>query len=143
MARYKPEQGRMARLAVFWSLAVLIFYGCYSLRAELAGTWAALRAPIGDIVIPVLGIELSPAFLIVTAIFGTGLFLLYRWLEKPKNADLLIDTEGELKKVTWPTGPEVVNSSMIVIVSVLIIMGFLALADFVIGRIAGRLLGIS
>ena len=59
------------------------------------------------------------------------------------TADLLIDTESELKKVTWPTGEEVANSSFVVIVSVLFIMGFLAVADFIIAKLAGRLLGLS
>jgi hypothetical protein len=33
---------------------------------------------------------------------------------RPTVADLLIDTETELRKVTWPTVPEAVNSSIVV-----------------------------
>ncbi len=64
-----------------------------------------------------------------------GVVLLLRWQQRPKVADLLIDTEAELKKVTWPTGQEVMNSSMVVVVCVLLIGAFLALADLFLARI--------
>lgn len=141
MSSYKPEQGRMARMATFWSLAILVFYGCYSLRGYLT-RFDSLSGAIGGLSIPILGIALSPAFLIAALLFGAAMFLLVRWQSTPKVADLLIETESEMKKVTWPTGTEVINSSVVVIVSVLVMMGFLALSDFVISQLAGALLGI-
>ena len=36
--------------------------------------------------------------------------------------------------MTWPTIPEAVNSSLVVIACVLFLMAFLAGADFVLGR---------
>ena len=65
-----------------------------------------------------------------------GLFLLKRWQNKPKMADLLIDTEGELRKVSWPTIDEVLTTSMVVVVFVVFIGAFLALTDMVFGRLA-------
>jgi preprotein translocase SecE subunit len=62
-------------------------------------------------------------------------FFLYRWLEKPVNADLLIDTESELRKVTWPTFKDVVNSSLVVIICVVFLMAFLAGTDWMIARV--------
>jgi preprotein translocase SecE subunit len=144
MAGYKKDQGRMARMAAFWSLAALIFYGCTSLRAELAGRWSgALGRPLIASVpeLPVLGVQLSAAFLIATLLFVGAIWLLYRQVEKPKNADLLIETEAELRKVTWPTGKEVIGSSTVVILSVLFLMAFLAGADVVLARIARVILG--
>ena len=137
---YKKDQGRMARMAVFWSIAILIFWGCRSLNLQLAEWFPALRKPIGGVVIPVLGIDLSPSFLIATAVFALGIFALWRWTETPKIADLMIETELELRKVTWPTMPEVVNSSIVVIVCVVVLMAFLAGSDLLLGRIAKALL---
>jgi preprotein translocase SecE subunit len=84
--------------------------------------------------LPVLGVELTPAFLIAAALFLGGAFLIYRWLDRPKNADLLIETESELRKVSWPTLPEAMNGSTVVILCVAFLMVFLAGADWVLGR---------
>ena len=134
---YKPDQGRIARLAAFWSLAILILYGCTSLYAELSSRFDGLlgRPLLASLQkIPVLGLKLSPALLITALVLGAALYFLHRWQNTPKMADLLIDTEAELRKVTWPTFPEAVNSSIIVIVCVLFLMGFLAGADWMLGR---------
>ena len=130
-------------MAAFWSLAVLWFYGCTSLNAELSGRWtSSLGVPlIGSFPeIPVLGVELTGGFLIATVLFAGGMYALYTWLERPKSADLLIETEQELRKVTWPTGGEVINSSIVVIVCVLFLMSYLAAADWFLARIARVLL---
>jgi preprotein translocase SecE subunit len=137
---YRKDQGRLARTIAFWTLAILIFYGCSSLRSELASRFPAMGSPVGGMVIPVLGLELTPAFLLAAALFCTGLYFVQRWSSKPKNADLLIDTELELRKVTWPTYQEVVNSSLVVVFCVLFLMGFLAGADWFLARLARRLL---
>ena len=68
------------------------------------------------------------------------LFLAHRWLESPKIADLLIDTETELRKVTWPSGQEVLNSSIVVVVCVVVLMAFLAGADWFLARLVNPIL---
>ncbi len=134
---YRKDQGRMARMTAFWSLAILIFYGCVSLRTELmALAPESLGQPIGGVRVPVLGLDLSPALLITGAVLGLALWLLYRWEQKPKNADLLIETESELRKVSWPSLDEAINGSWAVMMTVLVLMGFLAGVDFLLGRVA-------
>jgi preprotein translocase subunit SecE len=50
----------------------------------------------------------------VIALFG---MMIYRWVAvKPNSVDFLIATEGEMKKVNWPTRREVIGSTLIVIV---------------------------
>ena len=59
---YKQDQGRYARLAAFWSLAILIFYGCTSLYTELASRFSgALKAPLIAAMpkVPVLGLSVN------------------------------------------------------------------------------------
>jgi preprotein translocase SecE subunit len=140
---YRKDQGRMARMAAFWSLAILCFYGCTSLQTyipRLPGIGSRLGRPIGGLRIPILGLELTGALLITVVVLAGGLVLLHRWLEKPRNAELLIETESELRKVTWPTIDEAVKSSIVVIVCVVLLMAFLAGADFVLGQWAVRIL---
>lgn len=131
---YKKDQGRMARMTAFWSLAILVFYGSASLKTELVARSNALAQPIGGIRLPVLGVNLSPAFLIAAIVFGVGMWLLNRWLARPRYADLLIETETELRKVTWPTIEETINGSVVVILCVVFIMVYLAGADWLLGR---------
>ena len=87
-----------------------------------------------------LGTPVSPAFLICGGIFVVGTWLIHRWQARPKVADLLIDTESELRKVTWPTMDEVINSSLVVIVCVLLLFAFLAAADWFLARVMNTLL---
>lgn len=140
MSSYKPDQGRMVRMAVFWSSAALALFGCTSLHTLLASSFSSLAAPIGGIRIPVFGVDLTPAFLITTGLLAVLAFVLYRWQQQPKTADLLIETEAELKKVTWPTLNEVINSSIVVIVFVLVLMGYLAGTDYLLGNLFTRIL---
>jgi preprotein translocase SecE subunit len=121
-----------------------VFYGCYSFHHEVLLKYftATLGVPLIPAMrkIPILGIEFNGAFLISLAVLSGLLWLLYRWEQKPKIADLLIETESEMRKVTWPSVPEAVNSSIVVIVCVAFLMAFLAGADWFLGRIATQVL---
>jgi preprotein translocase SecE subunit len=133
-APYREDQGRHTRMAAFWGVVFFLGFGCRFLHDVLI-QWPSLRAPLGGIRIPVVGVDLSPAFLVSALIFGAGVLLIHRWQQRPKVADLLIDTESELKKVSWPKGSEVWNASLVVMLSVVILGGFLALADVFLFRL--------
>lgn len=137
---YKKDQGRMARMAAFWSLAVLSLYGCVQLHSELSARFASMAQPFFGIRIPILGLDLSPALLIAAVLGAGALLLLYRYLDRPKQADLLIQTESELRKVTWPTLQDAINSSIVVLITVVFLMAFLATSDFLLGKWANLVL---
>ncbi|MFT5050200.1 MAG: preprotein translocase SecE subunit [Chlamydiales bacterium] len=131
----------MARMAAFWVLAILIFYGCTSLRRELSAFFPdALGPAINGMRVPILGMDLSPALLIAGLTLAASVWLLHRLLDTPAKADLLIETEAELKKVTWPSMNDAVQGSVVVIITVLFLMAFLAGADWFIGNIARMIL---
>jgi len=138
-ARYREDQGRHVRMAAFWSVAFFLIFGCSFLHGVLT-QWDSLRQPLSGIRLPVVSVDLSPAFLICFTLFTGGILLIHRWQQKPKVADLLIDTEAELRKVTWPKGQEVWNSAIVVIVSVVILGVFLALADALLYRVVDYLI---
>ncbi|MSR61713.1 MAG: preprotein translocase subunit SecE [Planctomycetes bacterium] len=130
-------------MAAFWALIAFLLFGCSFLH-NLLVQWESLTVPLGGIRIPVVGVDLTPAFLICFLIFCAGAILIRSWQQRPKVADLLIDTEAELKKVTWPGGQEVWNASIVVIVSVILLGGFLAVADIFLFRLMRYvILGIS
>lgn len=140
---YKEDQGRLARLVVFWVLALFAFFGCYAFYNEvLRNYFESLREPLVPAMkkLPILGIEFNGAFLIALVLFLVAAWLLLRWLQRPKIADLLIETESEMRKVTWPTLSEAMNSSIVVIVCVLFLMVYLAGADWLLGQWATRVL---
>ena len=57
--------------------------------------------------------------------------LIYRWVgTKPRTCDFMIATEGEMKKVNWPSRKEVVGSTWIVICCVFLMAALLFGADF-------------
>jgi preprotein translocase subunit SecE len=51
----------------------------------------------------------------------------------------LQDVQAETKKVTWPSRRDVVGSTLVVIVAVFIIAGFLGVIDFVLSLLIGVL----
>lgn len=50
-----------------------------------------------------------------------------------KIAKWFRDLKSEAKKVVWPTGKQVVNNTIIVIIAAIVICLFVALLDFVFG----------
>jgi preprotein translocase subunit SecE len=56
-----------------------------------------------------------------------------------KAQDFLVDVWTELKKSSWPTRKELVDSTIVVIVTVLVLGMFVALADLVFLRIIALL----
>lgn len=139
---YKQDQGRLARMAAFWALALLVLYGCRSLYITLPGISAKLGEPLvaGFQKLPLLSLNLNWALVIAALALAAGWLLLYRWQQTPKVADLLIDTETELTKVTWPTISDAVNSSLVVVAVVLFLMVFLAGTDALLGLWTTRVL---
>ena len=56
-----------------------------------------------------------------------------------KLRDFLQEVAAELKKSAWPTRKELIDSTMVVIVTVVILGVFVALADVIFLRIIGLL----
>ncbi len=129
---YKPEQGRATRLAALSVLVALAYYASFSLYRFLSWDWAT--ADLG-FTIPVLEIPVSPAFLISLGVFVVAFLLLRSAVNRPKAAELLIDTEGEIRRVTWPTWPDTLNGSLVVIVTVFAMLVILSFTDFFLSHV--------
>jgi preprotein translocase SecE subunit len=127
-------------MSAFWGLFLLLGYGC------LGGLVITLRGWFGSEPLmeplPVVGtIDLAKVLAIGT--LAVGGFVIHRILNQPKLADLLIDTENELKKVTWPSAGETVNGTIAVIVTVAILVAFLSVSDLVLTAVLTRLMGVT
>ncbi len=58
-----------------------------------------------------------------------------------KIISFLKESRAELKKVNWPSKEEVLTSTRVVIISILIIAGVIAVVDFVIKTVVFAIIG--
>jgi preprotein translocase SecE subunit len=127
MLKYRPGEGVFARGTAFWSLAGFAFLAGRRLYFWVQRWEFPNRVLVDDI--PVLGMPLTPAFLMGVALFLGAAFGLLKLINAPKVADLLIETELEMKKVTWPSADDSRKASFVVFVCVVIFLAFFWVAD--------------
>jgi preprotein translocase subunit SecE len=54
--------------------------------------------------------------------------------ERTGPVQFLREVRGELRKVAWPTRPEIINYSIIVLITVVVLTIFIATLDFAFGE---------
>ncbi len=103
---YKRNQGKRIRTITFISVVGIAAIGAYKL-SDVLSSYRYTSSPFVQFGIPVL--------------MMAGVALLMFWIvNRPKSADFLIATEGEMKKVSWSSRKEVIGSTKVVIVTTLI-----------------------
>lgn len=126
---YKPGQGYFTRLGTAIGAGVLTVWGAFFLLDELSG----LLDPNAGYYYPVqYGVAVG--FIVVMGALIYWIVGLNR-----KANDFFIATEGEMKKVSWSSRQEVVRSTKVVIVTVVLMAAFLFLADILFMEIFGAL----
>jgi preprotein translocase SecE subunit len=124
----KPGLGKWARgAALAGALAVVGFGGFsfYMVPPTSSVWWTDLwkNRVLGFLV------TLKPILFPAAGIFlalGYGAFL---FLNRERSVDFLVETEGEMRKVSWPARKEYVGSSVVVLVVVLVVSLFLTAVD--------------
>jgi preprotein translocase subunit SecE len=110
---YKPTQGKFVRQLTFVALAVVCAFAAFSLSTNI------------------LDSEAQPVRVGVP--FGLWLLLCwvaFRVVNLPQFAEFLISVESELDKVVWPGRKQVMQSTVVVIVTMLFLGAFLFGVDF-------------
>ena len=115
MPIYKKGQGKYTRVVTAVSAIALAIIAAMALSNFL-------EAYVDSTIIQ-FGV---PSALVV----AVGLFVLWV-VNRPKSADFLIATEGEMKKVSWSSKKEIVGSTKVVIVTTLILAMILFVVDLV------------
>jgi preprotein translocase subunit SecE len=111
---YKPNQGRMVRQATFVALALVVAFGCFSLSNGL------------------LGGELQPVRVgVPLGVWLVLCWVAFRVVNMSRFAEFLIAVESELDKVVWPGRKQVMQSTVVVIVTMLFLGVFLAAVDYI------------
>jgi preprotein translocase SecE subunit len=135
---YRKGLGVYSRIAVGIALGILALFASISLYnalIDLPSIAEGARIPLIDVG---LTWGLVCAFLLFVFLgFLIGIFVAgFETGIKPldnsgkKTIEFLIDTQGELQKVSWPTRYELVGSTAVVIVSVIVIGIFILGVDW-------------
>ncbi len=110
--RYKPLQGRHARLATAIGLGAVVALGLLQLYYNLGD-----HPKMTQLAIPAaLGVVLG--------------WLVYRVVEYPPFVEFLIATEAEMNKVSWTSRDELKRATAVVLVTVALMAVFLFGVDF-------------
>jgi preprotein translocase SecE subunit len=68
-------------------------------------------------------------FFPAAGLFLVSLVAFHLYLNRPKVGEFLIETQGEMRRVSWPTRREWVGSTVVVLCLVAVLSGFLYAAD--------------
>ena len=119
---YKRSQGRRVRQLTVTGLGLFLAWGLYSLSVQLVSAkpadWESGRWIWVAYGVPVL----------IGVVFSWGLFRIYNW---PRFADFLIATEAEMGKVSWSTRSELQRATIVIVLTLFLMSGFLLSVDFV------------
>ena len=113
---YKKGQGKYARGIGYAIAAVLMLFGAFRLHATF--NVPGQHVWVADV--PILG-DITLYKAIALGAFLLGLLVCHIILNKANLVDLLIDTEQEMRKVSWPSAKDVKSSTIVVVVVTFII----------------------
>jgi preprotein translocase subunit SecE len=125
---YKKSQGVSVRIGTAIGVVVVALVLCDYV-------WVLLNRHLPDTLQWKVFLEYAVPMLLFIAIGLTAAF----YLNKPQFADFLIATESEMKKVSWSSRAELVGSTTVVIVTVLVLAAVIWVVDtfFVFGLTKG------
>lgn len=120
---YKPEEATTSRGLIGVMVMAILGYGVFSLYEFLNMEFWRRDLTGGTEELVSLRIVVA---VILFAAAGLGSYLL---CNHPRVVEFLIDTEKELGKVSWAPKHEVISSSIVVIVTVIVLAIYLGLID--------------
>jgi preprotein translocase SecE subunit len=135
---YRKGFGLYSRVAVGIALGILALFASVSLYnalIDLPDIAEGFRVPLVDVGLT-WGLLSSVALFVFlgffVCVFVAGLETGLKPLDSggKKTVEFLIDTQGELQKVSWPTRYELIGSTAVVIVSVVVIGVFVLGVDW-------------
>ena len=80
-------------------------------------------------------LRLSPGDAIVGSVFLLGAAGIAYLINAPGAVDFLMATEAELRKVSWPTWPDLRRQTFVVIATVAIFAALILIADLIVSRV--------
>jgi len=133
---YKPNQGAYARGVAGAALMVLNLFACWRfyslLDVQAQFRFLGMRPDYGVLWAAALFLVISA----LIAVFTLGLHVGLGALDARTRAavDLLIDTQNELQKVSWPGPEELRRSTIVVLVCIAVLGGYLVVVDLLVAN---------
>lgn len=130
---YKRGQGLRARRGTMLGVILLVGSGiwAYGRGATTGGLPWAIDLPLLDPRDWELVIFRSPKIMIPLLIGALGIWFAYRLISYPRFADFLIATEAEMNKVSWASKKKLVQDTIVVLVTMVLMAVFLLLVDVI------------
>jgi preprotein translocase subunit SecE len=122
---YKPGQGYWTRMGTAGAAALVAALAAHFLYQQMP-VWLRNVGMSYDAARP------TSLYIIAGLLIGFGLFVWYM-MNKPTNADFLIATDSEMKKVNWTSRKELIGSTKVVIIFMFLIAFLLFGFDIVFG----------
>ena len=110
---YKRNQGRITRQVTFAAIAITVLLGAWRMNAEANQT------------------DLVMGLIVPVCVLLVGVWAAFRVVNLPSFADFLISVEAEMSKVSWPTRTELIRGSIVVLITILFLAGFLFVFDLI------------
>jgi preprotein translocase subunit SecE len=137
---YKKGVGVYARSAVaglFGLAAIFAAYSLYGALIDLPEFYAGARVPLLGIRLTWGGVGACSLFVlcgVFICVFTTGFEVGLRGLDnKSKNAvEFFIETQAELQKVSWPARKELIGSTIVVVVCLVVMGIYIFFVDWVV-----------
>ena len=128
---YRPEEGHRSRAVIGIATAVLFLYGTHAFYEWLPQEFWHKSISKVNALIGTEGTEfmVTPAIVVALALAVAILLGAFKLVNYPKFVDFLIDTENELKKVSWASRPQVISESIVVVATVLIVGIYVFMID--------------
>ena len=130
---YKRKQGQTTRWITFVTLTTLWLYAAYRCFFSFPDWKWAETVYLYSVKIPLVEIPTPDITSKLLISIGVGVLLsfisAYMCFWGNRTSDFLIDTESEMRKVSWPTLKEVLKSSVVVIIAIIILAVYLYVVD--------------
>lgn len=148
---HKPGEGAVTRLGLFVTMAAFLFYACHrwyyhwTYFRDVLGRWLEAlqwRGILNWAFDPQIQRAISWAGVLVLGV-GGGALLYYYLYVKVKTAEFLVQTDMELRKVTWPKitpwfkiNTPVWGATYVVLIVVVLLAAYVFAVDWVLTWLA-------
>jgi preprotein translocase SecE subunit len=119
-------------------VALLAAFGAHSFY-KLPSSTSLWWVKISEVTILGLPVPLRPILFASIGVFGTVMVAVYALQNRESWATFLVETEGEVKKVSWPARKEYLGSALVVVIVIAVVSIFLWAADEGLSRVMQKL----
>ena len=150
---YKSDQGLWARQVVLASAFFAGVFGAFNLFGYLRYSVAEVETVLwrfpGEYLkrnlwdASLAGVPLTASLLLSVGLLVYALYVVWEFMSRhERSVDFLVETEKEMRKVSWPTKGELRGSSIVVVLAVFFLGVYLFCVDVLLSNIFQWMIGL-